>query len=64
MNTQIGKLEKELNYLREYHKSIWDTYGSELSAGDMMAREKELEKQIAALKKEIDIEDKSHVIDD
>ena len=42
----IKELEKELEELKESNKSAWDTYGSELCAGDMIGREKALEKEI------------------
>ncbi len=46
----IEQLEKELVDLKAYHKSAWDTYGSELCAGDMIRQEEELEKEIAKRK--------------
>lgn len=46
----VEQVEKELIDLREYHKSIWNSYGSELCAGDMIAQEEKLEKEIAKLK--------------
>lgn len=42
----IEELEKELEKLKESNKSAWDTYGSELCAGDMIGQEKALEKEI------------------
>ena len=42
----IEQLEKELADLKEYHKSAWNTYGSEICAGDMIRQEEELEKEI------------------
>jgi hypothetical protein len=46
----IEELEKELAGLKEYHRSISNTYGSELCAGDMFAQEEKLEKEIAQRK--------------
>lgn len=43
----LEQLEKELTDLKAYHKSAWETYGSELCAGDMIAQEEKLEKEIA-----------------
>lgn len=42
----IEELEKELEELKESNKASWDTYGSELCAGDMIGRERALEKEI------------------
>jgi hypothetical protein len=50
MEKTIKQLEKELKEMKESHKSLWDTYGSELCAGDMIRQEKELEKEILKLK--------------
>ena len=50
MKKTIEELEKELSELRNSHVSQWDTYGSELCAGDMIRQEEELEKKIANLK--------------
>jgi NTP pyrophosphatase (non-canonical NTP hydrolase) len=43
----LEELEKELADLKAYHKSAWNTYGSELCAGDMIRQEEKLEKEIA-----------------
>ena len=62
----IEELEKELDELQKYHKSAWEDYGSELCAGDMIAQEERLEKEIKKLKAEKEeryIEDVSQVID-
>jgi hypothetical protein len=42
----IEELEQELEELRESNKASWDTYGSELCAGDMIGKEQALEKEI------------------
>ena len=52
--TTLEQLEKELADLKETHRSLWDSYGSELCAGDMISQEERLEKKIAQLKKEIE----------
>jgi len=62
----IEELEKELSNLKDHHKSAWDTYGSELCAGDMIAQEEKLEKEIKKLKAEKEassIEVASQIID-
>ena len=46
----IEELERELSELRNLHVSQWDTYGSELCAGDMIRQEDELSKKILKLK--------------
>ncbi len=50
MEKTIEQLEKELEDLKASHRSQWDTYGSELCAGDMIRQEEELEKKILRLK--------------
>jgi hypothetical protein len=55
MNKKINqksliKLEQELKEMKDYHKSLWETYGSELCSNDMLAKEQALEKQINKLK--------------
>ena len=52
MNTQIKILEKSLEKMRESNRSSWDTYGSELCAGEMIREERELEEKISKLKLE------------
>lgn len=37
------QLEDELKKLREFHLSLWETYGSELCVGDMVGKEKKLQ---------------------
>ena len=49
----IEELEKELEKMKESHRSMWDTYGSELCAGDMIRQEEKLEKEILKLKRYI-----------
>jgi hypothetical protein len=46
MEKTIEELEKELEELKASNKSAWDTYGSELCAGDMIGQERALEKKI------------------
>jgi hypothetical protein len=50
MKKTIEELEKELIKLKESNKKSWDTYGSELCAGDMIAQEKNIEKEILKAK--------------
>jgi hypothetical protein len=63
----LEELEKELDELQKHHRSAWEDYGSELCAGDMIAQEERLEKQIAKLKAEKEkeyINDVSQILDD
>lgn len=64
----LKKLEKELIDLKEKHKSMWDVYGSELCAAEMLAEEEKIERQIREIKndsKKITCnEDPSQIIDD
>lgn len=59
----VEELEKELERMRESHRSLWDTYGSELCAGDMIRQEKNLESEIEKLKNRVK-EDPKQIIDD
>ncbi|OHA04293.1 MAG: hypothetical protein A2934_02075 [Candidatus Sungbacteria bacterium RIFCSPLOWO2_01_FULL_47_10] len=43
------KLKKELAELRAFHQDAWNKYGSELCAGEMREKEKELERRILLL---------------
>ena len=63
MSKRLEILEKELKDMKASHSSQWDTYGSELCAGDMIRQEEELEKKIAKLKEENFIEITSQIID-
>lgn len=49
-NSNLEMLEKELEELRASNKSAWESYGSELCAGDMIAQERRLENLIKDLK--------------
>jgi hypothetical protein len=42
----IEELEQELEQMKSFHRSAWETYGSELCAGDMLRQEDELQKKI------------------
>lgn len=42
----LEEKKEELRKLKELNKSMWDTYGSELCAGHMSAKEEELEEEI------------------
>jgi ribosomal protein L29 len=46
----IKELEKELEELKESHRSMCDIYGSELCTGDMIRQEEKLKKKILKLK--------------
>lgn len=46
------KLEKKLEDMRTEHRAVWEQYGSELCAGEMIAKEEKLENQIKNLKDE------------
>ena len=50
MEKTIEELEMELEELKKTHRSLWDIYGSELCAGDMIRQEDELSKKILKLK--------------
>jgi hypothetical protein len=52
MSETIEELESELESLKESHRSLWDMYGSELCAGDMIGQETFLEEKIKKLKEE------------
>ncbi len=63
----IEELEKELEKMKASHRSMWDTYGSELCAGEMIRNEEKLEKKIQELKlkeEKIMVEDPKQIIDD
>jgi hypothetical protein len=47
---EINDLLDELSDLRESNKFSWDTYGSELCAGDMIGQEKSIENKIEKLR--------------
>jgi hypothetical protein len=49
-NKTIEELEKELEELKASNKASWDTYGSELCAGDMLGKEAAIQKEIQRLK--------------
>lgn len=48
---KLDELRDELKHMREYHMSSWNIYGSELCAGEMLRKEKELENKIKELEK-------------
>jgi len=70
MKKTLKQLKKELANSKEYHRSICDTYGSELCTGEMLAKEKKLEDEILKLEKQniskddYYIEDPSQIVDD
>lgn len=66
MSKRLEILEMELENMRKSHSSQWDTYGSELCAGDMINQEEDLIKKINKIKEEEEvsfIEDASQIID-
>lgn len=63
MSKKLEVLEKALSDMKASHRSQWDSYGSELCAGDMIRQEEDLEKKIAKLKEENFIEDAAQIID-
>jgi hypothetical protein len=66
MSKRLEILERALEDMKRDHMSQWETYGSELCAGDMNGREEELQKKIKKLKEEEEtrfIEDASQIID-
>ena len=50
MGKTIEELEKELEKVKESNRSLWDRYGSELCAGDMLGQEAAIQKEIDRLK--------------
>lgn len=60
-NKKLEKLEKKLQKLKETNRSLWNTYGSELCTGEMIAEEKALEKKIKELNFEDDLGEMIHV---
>lgn len=54
MSKRLQILEASLEKLKESHRSLWDTYGSELCAGDMIGEEEALQEKINKLKEELE----------
>ena len=50
MEKTIEELEQELQELKESNKALWDIYGSELCAGEMIVKEGVFKKKIETLK--------------
>jgi hypothetical protein len=50
---QIIQKTEKLNYMKELHMSMAMEYGSELSAGDMLRQEEELENEVELLEIEL-----------
>ena len=46
---KLEKKKEELKKMKEYHKSIWEDYGSELCAGSMIKKERKLQEEIDLL---------------
>ena len=53
MKKELKELETELKAMESFHSSIWNDYGSELCAGDMLGQEKRLREKIKELKRKI-----------
>ena len=56
METQIDVLKRKLFELRKENNAQWYAYGSELSTGEMVSKEKELEDKIIELEIESKVE--------
>lgn len=54
MKEKIRLLEGELILMKIAHKLMWEDYGSELCAGNMVKDEEELENKIKKLKDEME----------
>ncbi len=54
MSKRLEVLESALEKLKQTHRSLWDTYGSELCAGDMIGEERALQEKIDKLKEELE----------
>jgi len=52
MSKRLEILERSLAKVKEKNRSLWDTYGSELCAGEMIEEERAIEEKIKHLKKE------------
>jgi len=54
MKEKIKQLEAELILMKIAHKLMWEDYGSELCAGNMVKDEELLEEKIKTLKHEME----------
>ena len=54
MSKRLEVLESAFEKLKDSHRSLWDTYGSELCAGDMIGEEQALQEKINKLKEELE----------
>jgi hypothetical protein len=54
---KINELIDLLNEIKRYNESAWDTYGSELCAGEMIGEERTIKKKIDELRIESEIEE-------
>lgn len=57
MNSEIKKLEKELEALKLDNRVLWKTYGSELCSAELIHKEEILEAKIAKLKEKEEYKD-------
>lgn len=53
---EIEKLEKELVNRKNINRDLWNSYGSELCAGDLLRKEKIIQDKIDELKEELEDE--------
>ena len=54
MSKRLEILEQSLAEVKRKNKSMWDTYGSELCAGEMIGEERALQEKINKLKEELE----------
>jgi hypothetical protein len=52
---ELKEYEEKLESLRKYNESIWSTYGSELSANELIRDEERIEKKIKELKLKLEL---------
>ena len=55
LTKQKDELEKKLRGERDFNMSAWNMYGSELCAGDMERKEKDLEEEIKEIENRISL---------
>ena len=53
LERRVYELEQELGELKEYNRTLWNEYGSELCAGQMIKEVEALEERISKLKERI-----------
>lgn len=55
LKSKKAELERKLGAMKECHKRAWETYGIELSYGDMIAREISVQDKIERASKDIEL---------